>query len=86
MINAREFSSHMSLCIRYGIVIYPIFYSRGKYKIAIKRDGKEKIGDDVYEDTAVIDKKTKERTPAIHEKIHSLYRLMANRIRNQKTK
>ncbi|SHJ45021.1 hypothetical protein [Aquimarina spongiae] len=84
--NAREYSEDMSLCLKYGITIYQVFYARGRYKIAVARNGhKTKIGDDIYEDKAYVDKTTKKQIPAVHKKIQNMYRSMADKIRNKKT-
>lgn len=82
--NAREFSSHMSLCLANEIIIYPIYYARHKYKIVIERQGKRKIGDEIFESNARLDKSSKTLIPSVDQKIHQLYKQIADTIRKHK--
>ncbi|GAA4274981.1 hypothetical protein U6A24_12710 [Aquimarina gracilis] len=83
--NARDQSYYMSLCLKHGISIYPIVYARGKYKLAIKREGKApKIGTEVFPLEPEFDKENKGKKIklGVYEKIHELYKIMALRIKD----
>ena len=65
------------------VVVKPI-NNLGKYRLAISRNGREKLGDEIYEGTAKlkwqvietaqgIQKKIKVLVPPVHERIKELY-------------
>lgn len=80
-----EFYFATNYCWENGIfiVVKPV-NNNGQYRLAISRNGKEKIGHQVYKDKSTIkminnivaygtQKNTTERVPAVDEKIKELY-------------
>lgn len=82
--DGHEFYKYSSLVIPTGVTIYPKTWSYGKYKIIINRNGREKTGDEIYEDQSYIKeveikspqglKKVKVVIPSIYDKILELYK------------
>lgn len=82
--DAKEVYKYMSWCISKNILIYPKASNTGKYRIIICRNGKEKLGNEIYQDKETyktVDVKTKNgvkkekvRVPPLHDRIYELYK------------
>lgn len=82
--DSKDFYKFSKPCIASGVTIYPKPSNYGKYKIIINRNGHEKTGDQVYEDTAIFKEeslktpkgivKVKVVVPSVWDKILELYK------------
>jgi hypothetical protein len=69
----KDESRNMSTCFKNGIRIIPFKYGN-LFKIIVERNGKQKKGEDLYPE------KSDKHTPGVYDKIHELYRQIANKI------
>lgn len=82
--DGKEFYKYAKLCHDNQITIYPKASNTGKYKIIINTRGKEKTGDEIYEDKAYTKeinlqtpngmRRVKVEVPSIADKIFQLYK------------
>lgn len=82
--DGNEFYKYAKPCNDNQIFIFPKASNSGKYKIIICDRGKEKVGNEVYEDVAVTKinqimtttgpQKVKEIIPSVWDKIFELYK------------
>jgi hypothetical protein len=79
----------MKACIDNHITIYPKPSNLGKYKIIINTNGREKVGEEIYENESYIKemilhtpsgiKREKIKVPSVWDKIHELYKTICDR-------
>jgi hypothetical protein len=82
--DAKEFHRYAKVCNDNLITIYPKASNSGKYKIIINRNGREKVGSEIYENTSYIKEesiltprgpqKVRVKVPSVWEKILELYK------------
>ena len=82
--DGKEFYKYAKPCHDNHITIYPKASNCGKYKIIINTRGKEKIGDEIYQDKSYIKeinlqtpqgmRRVKVEVPSIADKIFQLYK------------
>jgi hypothetical protein len=87
--DGKEFHKYAKACNDNQITIYPKASNSGKYKIIINRNGREKIGDQVYENTSYTreesihtpsgPQKVTIRVPSVWDKILELYKETCSR-------
>lgn len=88
MVNT-EFIKVLKVCWEHNVFVVVKPISRGKYKLAISRNGREKIGEKIYEDkpvhkTLIFEKNNKKyrqdvTIPSVHQMIESLYKDLYNK-------
>ena len=76
-------------CHASNITIYPKPSNSGKYKIIINKNGREKTGEEIYENTSYIKEETiltprgpqkvKIQVPSVWDKISELYKEICKR-------
>jgi len=81
--DGKKFYQYAKICNDNHITIYPKCSNTGKYKIIINTRGREKTGEEIYEDKKYIkevniqtpngQKKVKIEVPSIWDKIAQLY-------------
>lgn len=79
-LTPRETGKHMSYCLRHNVRIYPVCHGYNSFKIAIEKNGREKIGKEVYPET------TTKKGIGVYDKMWELYETLAKRIEAKKTK
>ncbi len=82
--DGKEFYKYSKACNDQFITIYPKASNSGKYKIIINTRGREKIGDEIYQDKSYIKeinlqtpngmKRVKVEVPSVADKIFDLYK------------
>jgi hypothetical protein len=87
--DGKEFYIYAKPCNENGITIYPKGCNNGKYKIIINKNGREKIGVEIYEDKEYIKQETiltprgpqkiKVQVPSVWDKILDLYKQTCKR-------
>jgi len=85
----RESYIYFKACVDNNITIYPKPSNTGKYKIIINTKGKEKVGEEIYENEPYVKevvlhtpnglKKEKIQIPSVWEKINELYKIICER-------
>ena len=78
--NARTHDSDLSFCWKYGITIYPIPTSIGKYYIEINNNGKIQRGKKLFPKHTVVKSKTNEVIKGVYDRIRELYSDFAHKI------
>lgn len=87
--ESRESHIYMKACIDNNITIYPKGSNIGKYKIIINTRGREKVGEEIYQDESYVKevvlhtpsgmKREKIKVPSVWEKIAELYKTICER-------
>lgn len=89
--EAKELVAITNTCWKHGIyVIVKPINNQGNYKLAVLKNGRETIGEEVYRDKAyekiTLEKKEagppkriKTQIPSVHEKIQELYLKIYNK-------
>jgi hypothetical protein len=82
--DGKEFYKYAKPCMEAEITIYPKPSNNGKYKIVINTRGREKIGDEIYQNESYIKSETirtpsgikvvKIQVPSVYDKILELYK------------
>lgn len=87
--ESRESHIYMKACIDNDIKIYPKGSNIGKYKIIINTRGREKVGEEIYQNEPYTKevilhtpsglKREKIQVPSVWEKINELYKTICER-------
>jgi len=87
--ESRESHLFMKACIDNNITIYPKGSNTGKYKIIINTRGREKVGEEIYQDESYVKevvlhtpsglKREKITVPSVWDKINELYKTICER-------
>lgn len=87
--ESRESHIYMKACIDNDITIYPKGSNVGKYKIIINTRGREKVGEEIYQNDSYVKevilhtpsgiKREKIQVPSVWEKINELYKTICER-------
>lgn len=85
----KLFYQYSKACHEHGTTIYPKPSNTGKYNIIINTRGREKVGDEVYENQASIKimviktpqgiKREKVIVPSVWDKIAELYKIICEK-------
>lgn len=87
--DSKLFYQYSKACHDHGTTIYPKPNNAGRYKIIINTGGKEKVGEEIYENEAYIKetilrtpqgiRKIKTVVPSVWDKIAELYKLICEK-------